>query len=93
MDAYCKSIRKLEGRFYGIEYIHVVRDKNQAADALSKLASSRAKIPHGIFVQDLLMPSIEEEDPMVDKPLDKQLVATVPASSTIEPPSTMPEPD
>ena len=37
MDAYCKSIRKLEGRFYGIEYTHVVRDKNQAVDALSKI--------------------------------------------------------
>ena len=37
MDAYCKAIRKLEGKFYGVEYSHVVRDKNQAADALSKL--------------------------------------------------------
>jgi ribonuclease HI len=40
MDAYCKEIRKLEGKFYGIEYTHVVRDKNQAADELSKLGSS-----------------------------------------------------
>ena len=24
MDAYCKLIRKLEGKFYGIEYTHVV---------------------------------------------------------------------
>ena len=39
MDAYCKAIWKLEGKFYGIEYSHVVRDKNQAADALSKLGS------------------------------------------------------
>ena len=93
MDAYCKSIRKLEGRFYGIEYIHVVRDKNQAADALSKLGSSRAKIPHGVFVQDLLTPSIEEEDSTVDKVPDQQLVATVPAPSTTEPPPTTHEPD
>jgi ribonuclease HI len=42
MDAYCKEIRKLEGKFYDIEYSHMVRDKNQAADALSKLGSSRA---------------------------------------------------
>ena len=70
MDAYCKSIRKLEGKFYGIEYTHVVQDKNQAADALSKLGSSRAKVPHGVFVQDLLTPSIKEEDPAVDKPPD-----------------------
>jgi ribonuclease HI len=68
MDAYCKSIRKLEGRFYDIEYTHVVRDKNQAADALSKLGSSQAKVPHGIFIQDLLMPSIKEEDSTVEKP-------------------------
>ena len=71
----------------------MVWDKNQAADALSKLGSSRAKVPHGVFIQDLLTPSIEEEDPTVDKPLDKQLVATVPMSSTTEPPLTMHEPD
>ena len=93
MDAYCKSIRKLEGKFYGIEYAHVVQDKNQAADALSKLGSSRAKVPHGVFVQDLLMPSIEEEDSTVDKLPDKQLVAMAPVSSTTEPPPTTHEPD
>jgi ribonuclease HI len=59
MDAYCKKIRKLEGKFYGIEYSHVVRDKNQAVDALSKLGSSRAQVSHGVFVQDLLKPSIK----------------------------------
>jgi hypothetical protein len=40
MDAYYKEIKKLEGKFYGIEYTHVVWDKNQAADELSKLGSS-----------------------------------------------------
>jgi hypothetical protein len=28
MDAYCAKIRKLEGKFYGIEYDHMVRDQN-----------------------------------------------------------------
>ena len=28
MDAYCIEIRKLKGKFYGIEYHHVVRDQN-----------------------------------------------------------------
>jgi hypothetical protein len=89
MDAYCKEIRKLEGKFYGIEYSHVVRDKNQAADALSKLGSSRAQVPHGIFVQDLLKPSIKQEgDPVVKKPLDEPLIAMVPSPTTMEPPST-----
>jgi len=59
MDAYCAKIRKLEGKFYGIEYHHVVRDQNQLADHLSKLGSSRAMIPPGVFVQDLLAPSIK----------------------------------
>jgi ribonuclease HI len=58
MDLYCKEIRKWESNFYGIEYIHVVRDRNHAADALSKIGSSRAEIPQGIFVQDIHAPSI-----------------------------------
>jgi hypothetical protein len=83
MDAYCKEIRKLEGKFYGIEYTHVVQDKNQAADELSKLGSSRAQVPHGVFVQDLVKPSIKEEaDLVVDQPLDQLLVTTVPPPST-----------
>jgi hypothetical protein len=61
----------LEGKFYGIEYTHVVQDKNQAADELSKLGSSRAQVPHGVFIQDLVKPSIKEEaDQVVEKPLD-----------------------
>jgi ribonuclease HI len=69
--AYCKEIRKLEGKFYDIEYTHVVRDKNKAADELSKLGSSRAKVPHSVFIQDLVNPSIKEvEDCVVEKPPD-----------------------
>jgi len=36
----------------------VVWEKNQAADALSKLGSSRAQIPRGVFVQDIHAPSV-----------------------------------
>jgi hypothetical protein len=89
MDAYCKEIRKLEGKFYGIEYTHVVRDKNKAANELSKLGSSRAKVPHSVFVQDLVNPSIKEaEDHVVEKPPDQQLVVTVPPLITTEPSPT-----
>jgi len=42
MDLYFKEIWKWESNFYGIEYIHVVWDRNQAIDALSKIGSSRA---------------------------------------------------
>ena len=50
MDGYCSEIRKLEGKFYGIEYHHVVGDQNQAIDQLSKLGLTRAKVPASVFV-------------------------------------------
>ena len=68
MDAYCTEIRKLEGKFYGIEYHHVVRDQNQPADQLSNIGSSRAVALLGVFVQDLLAPSIKEDKEVVEVP-------------------------
>jgi len=59
-------------QFYGIEYIHVVQDKNQAADALSKIGSSRAQIPQGVFVQDIHTPSVSTE--LVDKPPNEAML-------------------
>ena len=76
MDAYYAEIRKLEGKFYGIEYHHMVRDQNQLADHLSKLGSSRTVIPPGVFVQDLLAPSIKEDK---EVPPAEQLVLAVPS--------------
>jgi ribonuclease HI len=51
MDAYCAEIRKLEGHFEGIEFQHVPRNNNVAADVLSKLGSRRALVPAGVFVK------------------------------------------
>jgi hypothetical protein len=31
---------------------------NHAADALSKIRSSRAQIPQGVFIQDIIKPSV-----------------------------------
>jgi ribonuclease HI len=60
MDAYCLEVRKLENKFYGLEFHHVVRDNNVAADVLSKLGSTRAQVPAGAFVHELHTPSIPE---------------------------------
>ena len=79
MDAYHAKIRKLEGKFYGIEYHHVVRDQNQLADHLSKLGSSHAAIPLGVFVQDLPAPSIKEDKEVKEVPPAEQLVLVVPS--------------
>jgi ribonuclease HI len=59
MDAYCAEIRKIEGHFEGIEFQHVPRNNNVAADVLSKLGSRRALVPEGVFVLDLRKPSIK----------------------------------
>jgi hypothetical protein len=78
MDAYCAQIRKLENKFYGLEFHHVLRADNQAADELSKLGSTRVEIAHGVFIKDLVKPSIEDEEKLVaEKPLADQLVAAV----------------
>jgi ribonuclease HI len=58
MGKYCSAVRKLEDKFEGLEFHHVERDRNTAADALSKLGSSRTQVPPGVFVQEVLHPSI-----------------------------------
>jgi ribonuclease HI len=51
-------VRKLEAHFEGLEFHHVCRDNNLAADVLSKLGSKRALVLAGVFVQDLRKSSI-----------------------------------
>jgi ribonuclease HI len=57
MDAYFLEVCKLENKFYGPEFHHVVCDNNVAADVLSKLGSTRALVPAGVFVHELHAPS------------------------------------
>jgi ribonuclease HI len=59
MDAYCQEVRKLENKFYGLEFHHIVHDNNVAADVLSKL---------GVFVHELHAPSIPEPAPPTTVP-------------------------
>jgi hypothetical protein len=68
MDAYCLEVRKLENKFYGLKFHHVVRDNNVAADVLSKLGSTRAQVPVGVFVHELHAPSISEPAPTITDP-------------------------
>jgi hypothetical protein len=72
MDAYCLEVRKLENKFYGLEFHHVVRDNNVAADVLSKLGSTRAQVPAGVFVHELHVPSILEPAPTITDPAPSQ---------------------
>jgi ribonuclease HI len=58
MGKYCMAVRKLEDKFEGLEFHHMERDRNTVADILSKLGSSRTQVPPGVFVQEVLHPSI-----------------------------------
>jgi hypothetical protein len=59
MDAYVQEVRKLENKFSGLEVHHVLREHNVGANTLSKLGSTRAQVPLGVFVQELMQPSIK----------------------------------
>jgi hypothetical protein len=72
MDAYCLEVRKLEKKFYGLEFHHVVRDNNVAADVLSKPGSTRAQVPVGVFIHKLHTPSIPESAPTTTDPMALQ---------------------
>jgi ribonuclease HI len=58
MGKYCTTVQKLEDKFEGLEFHHVERDRNTIVDALSKLGSSQTQVPPGVFVQEVLHPSI-----------------------------------
>jgi ribonuclease HI len=68
MDAYCLVVCKLENKFYGLEFHHVARDNNVAADVLSKLGSTRAQVPAGVSIHELHAPSIPEPAPTTTDP-------------------------
>jgi hypothetical protein len=74
MEAYCKEVRCLEDKFHGLELNHVARRYNEAADELTKIASSRATVPPDVFARDLHQPFIdtgairEGDGPSLDPP-------------------------
>jgi hypothetical protein len=61
MGKYCTAVWKLEDKFEGLEFHHMERDRNAAADSLSKLGSSQAQVPPGVFVQEVSRPSIPSD--------------------------------
>ena len=71
MGAYCAEVRKLEKYFQGLEILHVLRDNNIAADVLAKLGSDRAKVPPGVFIEELSTPSIKQTREKTPEPPTK----------------------
>jgi ribonuclease HI len=50
MLLYCQELCKLENNFDGLEYLRILRGKNEFTDELAKLGSSRATVPTGVFL-------------------------------------------
>jgi ribonuclease HI len=51
MEAYCKAVRALEDKFYGIELNLVPRRYYEEADELTKIASGRITVPPNVLVE------------------------------------------
>ena len=59
MASYKFLVQQLSGFFEGCEFHHVPRAENEAADALSKLGSTRKEIPTGVSLENIHKPSIK----------------------------------
>jgi hypothetical protein len=61
MEAYCKAVRALEDKFYGLELNHVPHRYNEEADELAKIASRRITVPPNVFARNITQPSVTLE--------------------------------
>ena len=58
MAAYHNTVLKMSARFEGLEFHHVVRENNQAADILAHIGAKRDPVPPNIFLERLFKPSV-----------------------------------
>jgi ribonuclease HI len=65
IDAYCAKVHKLEKNFEGFAILHVLRNSSIATDILAKLGSDRAKVPPGVFIEELSVPSIKQPSEII----------------------------
>jgi ribonuclease HI len=78
MEAYCKVVRALEDKFYGIELNHVPRRYNEEADELAKIASGRITVPPNVFARDVAQPSVN----LAPNPSSREDPSGAPSSPT-----------
>src|SRR3954468_14045937 len=67
MTGYCNVVRKLEKKIEGLELHHIPRLKNQEADDLAKIGSTRKPIPSNVFLENLHSTTVQE-DPFTEEP-------------------------
>jgi ribonuclease HI len=59
MEAYCKTVRRLEDKFDGLELNHIARKYNEDTEVLAKITAGRTVIPPDVFTSDLYKPSVD----------------------------------
>jgi hypothetical protein len=50
MLLYCQELCKLDNNFDGLEYLYILRGKNEVTDEVANLGSSQAMVPTGVFL-------------------------------------------
>src|SRR4051812_2234180 len=63
MIAYYALYNALEGEFDGCELRHVGRESNEEADRLANIGSTCARVPPGVFLEQICVPSIKWKFP------------------------------
>ena len=58
MVAYRNAVLKMSAWFKGLEFHHVARESNQAADVLARMGAKRDPVPPNIFLERLFKPSV-----------------------------------
>src|SRR3990170_945842 len=58
MAAYRNAVLWISARFEGLEFHHVARDSNQAADVLARMGAKRDPVPKNTFLERLFKPSV-----------------------------------
>ena len=89
MMMYCQELHKLENNFDGLEYLHIIRGRNEVVDELAKLGSSQVAVPPGVFMQELHEPSIAKALAKANKAAKSSQETMPPVESISESPEVM----
>ena len=57
MAAYRNTVLKMSPRFEGLEFHHIARENNQAADVLARISTKRDAVPPNIFPRTKTRPA------------------------------------
>ena len=68
--AYRNAVLKMSARFEGLEFHHVARENNQAADILARIGAKRDPVPPNIFLERLFKPSVLWEGESANTSMD-----------------------